>query len=671
MKGPLRSLIRIGLCLATFSAVLRADEAAKQVTETARSAVAQMTHGEMRITSRRVTVMPGREPESRETQSSTAQRLIVTWRAPGDWRFVFQREMGGSARSSGGATYVFAKVGEDAAMLTLNSADNERVEMKLPAKIFFQEARQRVGMMMGLPVLGWIPNWPSRTSGSSESAAMPEQPVAKADELVDGVWCERIDGVTPQMRISLWVDKRTKLLVRSRETRDLREGFGMRPFVDLTENVYSYAREKGEQAADFDLQGGWSLAQAGLSNTPGFGSTAELAAWVREISPSSDAGGSVAGGRPPSTEEKKPEQPLRPGGAPVAGGPDSGKNSADKSKAGAPTEAQLLDAGQMAAIVLVEGEEGVGTGFITKIRDLPFIVTNLHVIGGNEKLRVTTLTGAKIEVGAIHGALGRDLAILRVEGAAPAAFLKLCEDPLQPAKIGDKVVVVGNRRGGGVATQVSGSVQGIGPDRVEVNAAFQPGNSGSPIVHVASGEVIGLAAYSQTRKLDVLDGVPAKTGNAKDADDSKVEQRWFGYRIDGVKGWQAVDLARWRQQAKRIEAFREESEALYYALLGKFGQAKGSPGVQRVVERFEQRFERSGAAQVQIMQDVAEYFRSLRALTDNGKKELRDGDYYDYFRSSLYWETSIPEQIRMRDQIAKYLDQAADHSTAFLSRLRN
>jgi serine protease Do len=283
---------------------------------------------------------------------------------------------------------------------------------------------------------------------------------------------------------------------------------------------------------------------------------------------------------------------------------------------------------------------------------------------------VTTLTGAKIEVGAIHGAIGRDLAILRIEGTPPSAFLTLSADPLQTAKIGDKVAVVGNRRGGGVATQVSGVVQGVGPDKVEVDAQFQPGNSGSPIMHVASGEVIGLAAYSQTRKLDVLDGVAAKSTTSGEDDEPKIEQRWFGYRIDGVSGWQAIDLARWRQQARRIETFRKDSEALYYALLGRFSRARQSPSVQSVVDRFQQRFERAGSGQVQAAQDVVEYFRNLRALTENGKKDLRDGDYYDYFRSSLYWETSITEQLRARDQIAEYLEQATDNSSAFLLRLR-
>jgi serine protease Do len=63
----------------------------------------------------------------------------------------------------------------------------------------------------------------------------------------------------------------------------------------------------------------------------------------------------------------------------------------------------------------------------------------------------------------------------------------MAENPLQTVKINDWVTLVGNRRGGGVATQVSGTVLGIGPEKIEVNAQFQPGNSGSPVLHAQRG----------------------------------------------------------------------------------------------------------------------------------------------------------------------------------------
>lgn len=639
-----------------------------------------------------VEALPDAESTTPTYRVSNAQygRLVLTRRSPDDWRIVSQWEhvIRGEAQPS--KTLVFGKIGDgDSNLLLLNPTTKKTSRISLPEGMFKQEVNERIGHKGAFDALfrllfkgeGERSNWAVFHGSAAELKI-------EGTEEVDGVWLTRMVTGWPSSEVTrLWIDSESLRLVRILKTPGEPYG-GMHRPVELKETLYRYDFTKGTADADFDLEAGWALATPNIASAAGFSPSTELFAKLTSggrIKPETPVAKvpktpndpktppATVRAKPPGERDSAPTQPLRPGEAPVAGAPSTpgGNRSATTPKTPAPVEAQSLNAEQMAAVVLVEGEGGVGSGFITKIRDLPFVVTNVHVIGGNEKLRVTTLTGAKVEVGATHAAIGRDLAIMRIEGTLPTAFLTLAANPLQSAKIGDKVVVVGNRRGGGVATQVSGVVQGVGPDKIEVDAAFQPGNSGSPIVHVESGEVIGLAAYSQTRRLDMLDGVPAKSGSNDESEDAKMEQRWFGYRIDGVSGWQNIDIARWRQQTRRIEAFRKDSEALYYALLGKFNQTSQSPSVHSVVERFQQRFERAGSGQVQAAQDVVEYFRSLRALTENGKKELRDGDYYDYFRSSLYWETSITEQLRTREQIAKYLEQATENTSAFLSRLRN
>jgi len=41
-----------------------------------------------------------------------------------------------------------------------------------------------------------------------------------------------------------------------------------------------------------------------------------------------------------------------------------------------------------------------------------------------------------------------------------------------------------------------------------------------------------------------------------------------------------------------------------------------------------------------------------RAYAQDTAKDLRGG-FYDYFTSSLYWETSVPDQIKFRDLMLK------------------
>lgn len=329
-------------------------------------------------------------------------------------------------------------------------------------------------------------------------------------------------------------------------------------------------------------------------------------------------------------------------------------------------EAQAMNAEQMAAVVLIEGKDGVGTGYLAEIRGRRFVVTNLHVVGGQDDLKFTTLNGRVLKAGQIFGAMGRDVAIVRLEEADDLPVLKLMENPVAGVKLGDSVVVVGNKRGGGVATQVSGVVRGVGPDRVEVDAKFEPGNSGSPIVHVASGEVIGVAAYSMKRELD-----DERSSAAKKNAEPKFDERWFGFRTDQITQWEALDMAKWRAQAARITAFSENSEAIYYAISGELDRAAMNPLVRPAVNRFIERYGRTpGGISPAAAQEYRTFMYDLRVLSDNGVKELQTGDFYNYFRTNGYWETSIAEQLAMRAELGRRIDRFKENAAAYSSRLR-
>src|SRR5690606_32713967 len=112
--------------------------------------------------------------------------------------------------------------------------------------------------------------------------------------------------------------------------------------------------------------------------------------------------------------------------------------------------AQKLTPEQMAAIVLIESGDGQASGFLTTLRDVNFVVTNLHVLGNDPRLTVRNLNGEILPVQGVFGAVGRDIAIMRV--GTISGNLSPVEDVLGQIKIGDEVVVVGNRQGGRVAT---------------------------------------------------------------------------------------------------------------------------------------------------------------------------------------------------------------------------
>jgi serine protease Do len=335
-----------------------------------------------------------------------------------------------------------------------------------------------------------------------------------------------------------------------------------------------------------------------------------------------------------------------------------------------PEVVQALSYEQMSGIVLIEGDGGTATGFMTKIRGVDFVVTNLHVLSGNKKISLKTLRGEEIPMLGIFGAAGSDIALIRITSGQ--GDLRLAEDVFKTSKIGDKVVVVGNRRGGGVATQLAGNIMGIGPTRVEVNANFEPGNSGSPIMNLTTGEVVGVASYSETRRIEVEESgdKAAKPSGTETEATKKVEKRWFGYRVDSVTKWEAIDLEKLNAQSERVEKFHELSDALVDVLKMNFNDARRHPRLNATIFAFEARLRAAGGGSLAAGTEVKDFFRVIRTLSEDGVNDLKNGDYYDYFRTCLYWEDNIPAQLEYRRDITDALRKYEANPTGFLSRMR-
>lgn len=117
------------------------------------------------------------------------------------------------------------------------------------------------------------------------------------------------------------------------------------------------------------------------------------------------------------------------------------------------------------------------------------VVTNAHVIAGEEDTTVTTLDGASLEGTPVHYDPGNDLALLRVE--APLEPLAIAPDP-QPDTAGAVLgypengpYAVTAARMGDTTTVVSEDSYGNGPIHRSIaflRGAVRSGNSGGPLV---------------------------------------------------------------------------------------------------------------------------------------------------------------------------------------------
>jgi S1-C subfamily serine protease len=122
------------------------------------------------------------------------------------------------------------------------------------------------------------------------------------------------------------------------------------------------------------------------------------------------------------------------------------------------------------AIVRIEAGEGTGTGFIVDKRGL--VATNLHVVAGQETVKVKLHDGNVYPVmGIANVDPGRDLALLRIQPPQPLPALRLGDSSNIVA--GDQVVAIGNPLGVFTDTVSSGLVSQIrvvcSKDQVERN----------------------------------------------------------------------------------------------------------------------------------------------------------------------------------------------------------
>ena len=144
-------------------------------------------------------------------------------------------------------------------------------------------------------------------------------------------------------------------------------------------------------------------------------------------------------------------------------------------------------------------ERGVGTGVV--IIDNGTILTNLHVIHGARRIKVTFMDGTESDAVVLNTQPENDLAVLRaktIPDDLEAATLRSTAD-LAP---GDQVMAIGFPFGIGPSAS-SGIVSGLkrefrSPEGkqnmtnlIQFDAAANPGNSGGPLVTM-DGEVVGI-----------------------------------------------------------------------------------------------------------------------------------------------------------------------------------
>jgi hypothetical protein len=296
-----------------------------------------------------------------------------------------------------------------------------------------------------------------------------------------------------------------------------------------------------------------------------------------------------------------------------------------------------LPASQMNALVIIEGDQGRGSGFVAKIHDKFFVVTNLHVLSGQSNFTITGLDGTKLPAnGQLFGSMDYDAAILSIP--APKYYLELLDEVNLTTQTDDLVTVPGNASGMGVATQTNGKLLGIGPKLVEVDAKFVKGNSGSPIIHRPSGKVIGMATFTMTYRL--ADLKLASSG---------LETRWFGYRLDNATRWELLDRQKFAAEGEGLRKIEATTNALIALLKGTgSGLTFDDLQVKSAYSTFTRERDLAVAhnSEKELQYAVQHFANSLGLITDAELKRYLAQDLYAFHASEAQKQLEIRKQIQ-------------------------
>ena len=184
----------------------------------------------------------------------------------------------------------------------------------------------------------------------------------------------------------------------------------------------------------------------------------------------------------------------------------------------------------------------LGSGFV--IDPSGYVVTNNHVIGDAEEIRVIFPDNTRYPATLVGRDPKTDLAVLKIKNAKP--FPSVSFGDSDSLHVGDWVIAVGNPFGlGGSVSAGIVSARGrninAGPfdDFIQTDAAINRGNSGGPLFN-AKGEVVGInsAIFSPTGgNIGIGFAIPsamAKTVVESLKKEGVIRRGWLGVKIQLV-----------------------------------------------------------------------------------------------------------------------------------------
>lgn len=293
-----------------------------------------------------------------------------------------------------------------------------------------------------------------------------------------------------------------------------------------------------------------------------------------------------------------------------------------------------LPAEKKSAMVVIMGDKGSGTGFFAKLKDNVFLITNMHVISGQTSIKAKTMDGTDVPITGIYGARDADIALLKL-AEVPKAYFETEASVNTTNKTGDPILIPGNSLGGGTILQTEGKIVALGPVKIEHDAPTFHGNSGSPILNAVSWKVLGVDTESITVSLsDKSDTASAQNSSSQ----IKSSVRLFGYRLDSVSQWEAIEWGRFAQQSKRLEDANAYVTAVHSVLKHDLNGWKKHPSVNSAMTGLKEHVNRPRISATEITAKVETVVLNFRNALKKIEADAADSSRTCYGYISMRYQ---------------------------------
>ncbi|MBF8189387.1 trypsin-like peptidase domain-containing protein [Nonomuraea sp. K274] len=208
------------------------------------------------------------------------------------------------------------------------------------------------------------------------------------------------------------------------------------------------------------------------------------------------------------------------------------------------------------SVVMIQGQTAEGSGVV--LSDDGLILTNNHVVAGQNGLTVKFNDGRTSEATVVGTDPATDLAVIRAKGVSGLAKVALGDS--DQLKVGDDVLAIGSPLGldgtvtSGIVSALDRTVTaGNGPDEqqlppgwpqqgqggdtttiggmIQTDAAINPGNSGGALVN-AAGELVGINSAINSEGVNLGFAIPVNT--AKQVSEQLISKGKVSHAFLGV-----------------------------------------------------------------------------------------------------------------------------------------